>query len=690
MPKREPSDTHKHLRLRPLVLALHSILLSMWSGSAASLPIGGQVAAGQSNITTPTPRNMVIQQGTGKSVINWQSYNISRPEQVKYQQPSASSISLNRVQGAEPSGIYGKLTSNGQVFLVNPNGIVFGKTARVEVGGMFATTHDIRDSDFQAGRYTFNKIPGSKDAQVVNEGKLVSKSGGYIALIGSDVTNNGKINTPKGTTALAAGERVSLDLRGDGLVNVQVDLAAANKAKVDHKGVIEAPGGKVFLTAQAKDAALDTVLNVEGVVRATTISQHHGIIHLDGGDSGVTKVSGQLLATGNQDGQKGGDVQVLGQHVDLQPTAVVDASGQAGGGKVLVGGDYQGKVGTRTAETTIVHQGARIKADARNKGNGGQVVVWADKDTRYDGHISARGGKNSGNGGNAEISGKVNLAMADKVDLRAPKGKFGNLLLDPGSVSIQDGTGSNTGPNSFDDQFIIDQLGLGNLTIATSAATNGAAENISVAGNTNITWGQATTLSLQAGRSIALNPGVIIQNTNAEVTPFDAIVMSANQGATPVAGNFQGITVNGTRLQTSQGSIRLNGRGGDTGGFNFGVDVQGSTNITTSAGEINLTGIGGGNSSVGGNIGVFLRGGNLQTGSGNININGIAGNGTGGFSRGISLADTNQLSTTGGSINIVGRGGDGAGDVNEGIEFLNTSTLSAGGGRQYHPQRHGR
>jgi filamentous hemagglutinin family protein len=134
-----------------------------------TLPKGGQVSAGQAQIST-SGANMVIQQGSDRAAINWQSFNVGKDAQVQFQQPNAGSVLLNRVTGSDPSQIFGRISSNGQVILTNPAGVYFGKDARLDVGGILATTHGISDADFMAGKNRFAR--NGRTGSVVNEGEI--------------------------------------------------------------------------------------------------------------------------------------------------------------------------------------------------------------------------------------------------------------------------------------------------------------------------------------------------------------------------------------------------------------------------------------------------------------------------------------------------------------------------------------
>src|SRR5205085_11339541 len=235
-----------------------------------------------------------------KAILQWDNFSIGSNAWVNFSQPSSSAIALNRVVGNNLSEIFGRLTANGQVFLTNPNGVLFAPSASVDVGGLSATTLSIADSDFLAGRYNFYNAGGA--GSVVNQGVITAS--GYAALAGPQVRNDGLIVANAGTVALAAGERVSLDMVGDGLIRVSVDEAALNASAIN-AGSIQADGGRVVLTARSANALLDTVVNNSGVIRANSLIERNGEVILDGGSYGVVSNTGTLQAMGSDPGTRG-------------------------------------------------------------------------------------------------------------------------------------------------------------------------------------------------------------------------------------------------------------------------------------------------------------------------------------------------------------------------------------------------
>src|SRR6185369_1282861 len=348
-----------------------------FGANAHALPAGGAVSAGSASIAGGGG-SMTITQASQNVAINWQTFNIGQGEAVRFVQPNSSAVALNRVLGADTSIIMGNLSSNGKVFLLNPNGILFGSGAQVNVAGLVASTLNMTDADFMAGAY---KLSGAGPGSVVNQG-AINADGGYVALLGANVSNQGVISARLGTVVLAAGNAMTIDVAGDGLLNVAVSQGAVN-ALVQNGGLVRADGGQVLLTAQAAGNLLQGVVNNTGVIQAQSIENHNGSIRLLGDmQTGSVSVSGSLDASGMEPGQTGGSVTVTGQHVGLFG-AHITASGDAGGGTVRIGGGYQGKdPAVPNAAATYMSPDSTISADAVTNGGGGTVVLWAMDSTR--------------------------------------------------------------------------------------------------------------------------------------------------------------------------------------------------------------------------------------------------------------------------------------------------------------------
>ncbi|WP_202352849.1 MBG domain-containing protein [Mesorhizobium sp. 113-1-2] len=489
------------------LLLTSTALVGFTSARAQELPTGGSVASGGVTISNPSSSQLSIKQSTNSAIVNWQSFSIGAGATVNIDQPTSTSTMLNRVTGGTKSTIAGQLNANGQVFLVNPNGIAISKTGKVSAAGFVGSSLDINDDDFKAGKLTFQGRGAS--AAVSNEGSVSIGHGGYAALIGGSVDNAGSISVPLGKVGLGSGEKATLDLSGDGFLQVSVPTKAdGSNALVSNSGTISADGGTVELKAAAVRDAARQAVNMSGVIEARTVSGQSGAIVL-GGDQGSVEISGTLDASAKAGGS-GGKVTVAGRKVKLK-AAKVDASGRDGGGSIKIGGDKQGSGTLQRAETTDVDANTTISADATGTGNGGTVIVWSDEQTNFAGKISARGGDSGGDGGFTEVSGKQRFDFTGSVDLRARFGDTGDLLLDPYNVTISNGADTGGFTASSNDSVINvttlqNQLALANVTISTGSG-GAQAGDITIAAP--ISW-SANTLTLSAYHSIVFNAGATI------------------------------------------------------------------------------------------------------------------------------------------------------------------------------------
>lgn len=310
-----------------VIKALSASVMLICGVNVYALPSGGVVASGGATINSGAA-STTITQSTPNAVINWQSFNVAAGQTVQFVQPNAASVALNRVTGADPSSILGSISANGRVFLVNPNGILFGQGASVNVAGLVASTLDITDANFMARNYQF---AGVSNGSVVNQG-AINAAGGYVALLGANVSNQGLISANLGTVALAAGNAIALDMAGDGLLNVTVNQGAVD-ALVQNGGLIRANGGEVIMTTQAAGSLLKTVVNNTGVIEAQTLDNRSGTIRLLGDmQSGSVNVGGTLDASAPAGGN-GGFIETSAAHVAIQDNAHITttaAQGQTG------------------------------------------------------------------------------------------------------------------------------------------------------------------------------------------------------------------------------------------------------------------------------------------------------------------------------------------------------------------------
>ncbi len=461
-------------RQGPLIgtLALTVACVLVLRGAEAN-PKGGTVVGGQATISQ-APGQTTIHQQSNKAIINWQGFDIGVGQTTKFIQPGSNSIALNRINSNKPSQIDGRLQANGRVWIINPSGVVFGPTAQVDVHGIVATTSDILDSNFMSGNYNFSIPSPDPNAAVINQGSISVGELGLAGLVAPHVRNEGTIVGTLGQVVLAGAPTFTLDFQGDGLIQFAatsevMDAIDPDGALVENTGTISADGGHVLLTAAAAAGVVNHVINTSGVIEARSVSQNRGEIVLHGGDEGIVTVSGRLDATGNDVGTVGGEIDVRGEKVLIAGGARVDASGHSGGGRVLVGGGPKGE--GDTASQTIVAPGAAITADATSVGDGGEVVVWADDRLVYAGSISARGGPGGGNGGTVETSSPGSLVSTGTVDTGAVAGEDGQWLLDPETVRIIDGAGTDDLPVFEDDPPAVGKATVSAQSIAEATGT---------------------------------------------------------------------------------------------------------------------------------------------------------------------------------------------------------------------------
>ncbi len=539
-----------------------------------ALPQGEQVGAG----TAVFERSGAVLniRTSDRAIINYSSFNIGAGERVNFIQPGTQSITLNRVTEPNPTHIFGTLQANGRIVLANPYGIFFESGSVINVGGLIAGAGHIADSDFLAGRINFSSLTGS----VENRGNIIAVDD--VGLYGARVSNEGVITSLKGAVTLGAGGSVYVGER-DG--NIFVGTAAIPKARVVSK-----PGVSNSGTITAPKATL-VAGDMVGMAVAQSGSIISGDITISAGTAGVAKVSGTLDASNRAAGQRGGKVQITGRKVSVRG-AKIDASGDAGGGEILVGGDFRGAGTVQRAGKTRVDSTSSLIADAITSGDGGKVVVWSDKATSFYGTISARGGAQGGDGGQAEVSGKLTLDFGGSVNLLAPAGRTGSLLLDPSVINIQAAGADGVNASGGDPNTIVGTANVSILTVATLQAALGAANVIvDATGGLGaaplpavnvldaVTWANTNTLTLVGGSGgvniqapITAALGTLVLTASVPVTQTAAGAISvANLAASAAAGG-----VNLTAAANTVTTFAASAPGSTVGFNNTGAFTVGS------------------------------------------------------------------------------------------------------------------
>ncbi|MDZ4212012.1 MAG: filamentous hemagglutinin N-terminal domain-containing protein, partial [Methylotenera sp.] len=258
--------------------ALCLMALAGLSSAVYAAPTGGAVTTGSANLSQNS-NTTTINQNSQNVTIHWNTFSSAANEAIVFNQPNSSAIALNRIIGSEASNLLGSLTANGQVFIINPNGILFGAGSQVNVGGLVASTLNLSDSDFNNGHYTFANINNNNQGNITNQGTITATTGGYVALLGKQISNQGNIVTPEGTSLLAAGDNISLNINNGSLVSYSVNQGTLN-ALAENKQLIRANSGTVILTAQAANDIATATVNNTGIIEAQSLTHKNGTILL--------------------------------------------------------------------------------------------------------------------------------------------------------------------------------------------------------------------------------------------------------------------------------------------------------------------------------------------------------------------------------------------------------------------------
>ncbi len=546
-------------KLRPLsspaLLRFYGLAGALAPGLALAAPTGGAVVGGQASIGMPGAGNTVVNQTSQNAIINWQQFSVGGNEFVLFNQPSASAAVLNRVVGGLPSEILGNISANGRVFIVNPQGVMFGAGSRVDVGGLVTSTLNIRDQDFMAGRHVFAQgeaAPGS----IRNEGRISAGPAGFVVLAADRVENAGLISAPGGDVLLAAGSKMTLTLDAEGLVGYSIDAAAlSDRAGIENIGEIVAGGGTVVLDAKVARSLMGNVINQRGRISARSVEERDGVIYLSA---------------------EGGDIENSG-------TLDASGTGNADGGRIVVHSDQD----VRLAETGV------IRADGAGTGNGGMIRLVAEQqlETAEGSVVSATAGPAGQLGGFVELSGHGGLKIRGQVDV----GRRGQVLIDPLLLTIADGSAGSVGSTSSGTSATVYERTIEGLLQSGADVALVADNRITLAtlsdGELDGRNGNGTGGGLLLGIGTVSGPttnGVFVDGP-------PAVGYTFNPG--PGGSSYGGIF-----FQTLGNAIRVDGRLRVSGGYSQGdiqlgdlegndIDVSGAGDIEL--GDVTLSGTGG-------------------------------------------------------------------------------------------------
>lgn len=500
--------------------------------TAYALPEGGQVAAGQAAITT-AGSTMTIAQQTAQAIINWQNFGIGSGEAVHINQPNSQSMLLNRVVGSNPSEIFGQLTANGQVILVNPNGVFFRPGSSVDVGGLTASTLNIANEDFLKGQLRF---AGDSQNPVINAGTITAQNG-YVNLLAKEVVNEGIIAAQTGSVNLAAGSGMSLDYNGDGKMTVAVTDGAYQSA-VANKKLIQADGGLVVMTASGKDALMDSAVNNSGMIQANTLGEAAGQISLTGDNIATT---GAISADGGSNGH-GGTIKIIANHKTAVDGQLSAQGGQLAGdgGFIETSGDIvrignrssiqanapQGKAGQwliDPVDITISDDGTDQSEDGTNistsyitntLGNGTSVTLNTHRDGNDDGTITVNGEINVQDYSRATLTLNANKAININADISFTGESKPNLTL----ITTEDNSSINNRAN----------INIGNGTLNITTGKNGVLNAGSIGADTvNI-----KTNTIKQAEGVTVNP-LTIKNLNLHQANPDKSIYIGDTASSP-------------------------------------------------------------------------------------------------------------------------------------------------------------
>lgn len=599
------------------------VLLAMaLGGSVQAMPSGGTIRSGNGSIVEQG-QTMTVQQNSNRMAIDWTQFNIAKNETIRYAQPDKNAVALNRVTGGQQSLIEGNLNANGHVFLVNPNGVVFGKNASVDVGGLVASTARLADdtmNHFGSSQDSLNlAVDNENNAAVINEG-IIRAQGGLVALHASNVENSGTITDDGGTVALTAAKNLNLSSDADGKLIFTVDGTMA-RAQSLNSGTLKADGGYVVMTAKSAGDVLSTVVNNSGTIEAKTLRKNEkGQILLDGGDNGQVEVSGTLDASGTEEGQDAGSIKAIGQKTIVHDGTRLLARGNVDGGTIETSGD-------------VLNLGNSLNIDAKGiTGKAGEWlldpldVIIADNDSTTT--------------SNYENSEKKTAADSDFTNGSASIG-----YNDPDATTAN-ASSVNSAVTWISTDMVEKMLNAGTNVTIQAAATNGSA-NIIVKNDIDKTAGDDATFTLDAMRNITVNGNItstagklnVVLNADSNGDQIGAVIINADIDTN--GGSFTSASGGTVKYTSDSANTKGYGKGtltgkadpaGHTVGTYFGhVDSSGTADgakddrlIKTSGGKITLNG----------EVAIGLNGGTLTLDStnadgekGDITVTGIINSG---------------------------------------------------------------
>ncbi|MGB0371973.1 MAG: beta strand repeat-containing protein [Opitutales bacterium] len=690
---------HREFRERGVALsAAFALIFSTNHSLVWANPSGPEVVYG-SAVFDENGSDLAIRQNSGQLIIDWQDFSIADGELTRFVQPSSGASALNRVVSGNLSQIQGQLQANGNVYLINPNGIIVGETARIDVGSFTASTLDLENSDFLDGDDLSFRATGSVQGEIVNLGRIEALSGD-VTLIAEVIRNEGILFATDGSVNLAAGTQVLLKPQADRPIYISMP---SDRASIENTGRIEAARSEI-LASHSNPFAL--AINQGGVVRATGTEEIAGEVWLVA-DSGTVEISGTVSAQ-NVD-WAGGDIFASGSRIGIYAGSEIAADGDhADGGRVRIGGSRRGQDSSVVhADQTYVEAGARISADSSGAENAaGTIIVWGNDTLRMYGDLSARGIEAASGGFIETSAGWFDLGQ-NIPDVGSDSGQGGEWLIDPYNIVITDNgvdefddtSDPFDNPNTDDAEIDVDTLlaaltsgsGVtvtvetggagsqdGKITIDTDIDYNGigtgdtlwlrAIENIEMSSGVGIFDGSGSDDSLnvvfqsdlddsgdgaiwlQTGSSITTNGGEIIFSGGNGATLNDLRTTGLTGGSLESFG--RGIRIDNADLNTGMGNITMRAEGS----YNEGIQLRNTASLLTTTGNITLYG----EVPPSNDTGIIIDKATITSDGGDVSITGVgdSSSSTGDkFAHGVEISGGADISLTGDStLTITGTG----------------------------------
>ncbi|EGD08295.1 filamentous hemagglutinin family N-terminal domain, partial [Xanthomonas vesicatoria ATCC 35937] len=562
----------------PLALALAAALTLSAPVAAqvtsTQLPTGGSIAGGLGTIQAPSGATQVITQTSNRMALTWSSFDIGSAATVRFDQPSTNAAVLNLIGGSSASQIFGNLSSNGQVFLINSRGVLFGNTAQVNVGGLVASSLGTTAADFMNENDALDA--GGATARVSNSGTITAAAGS-VNLIGGQVVNDGTITATAGNITLAGADRATLSFEsgGFGVVITRALQSQLATLAVQNTGSLIAPGNTISLQASAASGVFNQLINNSGIISAASLSSA-------GSDGNVSLIANG--ATGTSIGGSGSinvDTGSIGYSAGaggIEQTGVLTAGdlGATAGGNLLLTGSNQiagirATVGGNLSVTNARSLGQTDALDVDGTSTfalGSNALTLDNAGNDFTGAVNITAGATRIDDGNALTLGALStsdLTANSRGALHLGSGRVGGTLAatsNNGAISQSAVSGLTvTGTSNL-------QAGTGGITLATGS--NDFQQTVTLTGGaTSIADSNALTLG-------TLSTGNLTVSSNGDLNlgrgTVGGVLTATSSGGSITQTDVLNVTGTGT-INAGGGAIAL---GNDSNNFSGALTLTGS------------------------------------------------------------------------------------------------------------------